>query len=284
MATIASKKPVWVTLGVALLLHTMLISLQTSRRFDTSFFRGWILDSLSPLEKLVDRTFHGTGSILDRYLALIGVHDENARLRAEVDDLKMQLAMQKEEILEADRLRKFVGLEDSRLGKPVVARVIGRDPTQSHQSVTIDKGRAHGIRPDAAVITPEGIVGRVIYAGNYSSIVQLIVDSQSGVGILVLPNRRMGIIKGSGSAELDLDYIDDDSELKEGDLMITSGDDRIYPKGLPVGKITSVGPRRGLFKTVRIRPTADLGRLEEVLCVVEKPKTIEMNPMERPAP
>lgn len=272
MATIASRKPVWITLAAALCIHSLLISLQTSHRIDTGFVRGWILDSLAPLEKLVDRTLHGTGSIWDRYFALIGVYDENQRLRAQVDELKIQLARQHEDILEAERLRKLVGLDESGVGKTVIARVIGRDPTQSHQSVTINKGRAHGVQPDAAIITPEGIVGRVIYAGNYSAIVQLILDSQSGVGVLVMPNRRLGIVKGNGGTELDLDYIDDDSEIKEGDQMITSGDDRIYPKGLPVGVITSVGPRRGMFKTVRIRPKADLGRLEEVLCVIEKPK------------
>jgi rod shape-determining protein MreC len=69
---------------------------------------------------------------------------------------------------------------------------------------------------------------------------------------------------------LDLDYIDDDSDLKQGDTFLTSGEDRIYPKGFPVGVITSIGPRRGLLKAVQVRPSADLGRLEEVLCVTER--------------
>jgi rod shape-determining protein MreC len=281
MATTTSKRPVWLTLGVALFINTILISAQTSHRIDTSAFRTWILDSLAPLEKLVDRTLHGTGSIWDRYFALIGVYDENQRLRAEVDALKMQVTNEHEEALEGQRLHRLMGLDDSRLGKTVVARVVGRDPTQSRQSITIDKGRSQGIEPDAAVMTPEGIVGRVVYAGNYSAVVQLIVDSQSGVGILVLPNRRLGILKGNGSGELDLDYIDDDNDLKVADLMITSGDDRIYPKGFPVGVIASVGPRRGLFKVVRVKPSVDLGRLEEVLCVIDKPKHSETDVSER---
>jgi rod shape-determining protein MreC len=230
----------------------------------------------------VDRTLHGTGSIWDRYFALLGVYDENQRLHAEVDALKIQVDSEHETIQEAQRLRRLVGLDDSRLGKPIVARVIGRDPTQSRQSITIDKGRTHGVQPDAAIMTPEGIVGRVIYAGNYSSVVQLILDSQSGVGVLVLPNRRLGILKGNGGGELDLDYIDDDSEIQVGQLVITSGDDRIYPKGLPVGSITSVTPpHRSVFKTVRIKPSADLGRLEEVLCIIDKPKNSETEAAER---
>jgi rod shape-determining protein MreC len=282
VAIIVSRKPIWITFAIALVIHASLISLQTSKRFDTGFVRGWILDSVAPLEKLVDRTLHGTGSIWERYFALIGVYEENQQLRSQLDELKMQFAKHQEDILEAQRLRQYVGLEDSRLGRTIIARVIGRDPTRDHQSMTIDKGRAHGIQPDSAVMTPAGIVGRVIYAGNFHSTVQLILDSQSGIGVLVLPDRRMGIIRGTGAAELELDYIDDDSQIKEGDLMITSGDDRIYPKGFPVGRIQSVGPRqRGLFKTVRILPTADMGRLEEVLCVIDKPK-IESDPLQGP--
>jgi rod shape-determining protein MreC len=275
MATIASKKPAWITLTVALLAHSLLISFQTNQRIDTSFVRGAILDTLSPVEKLVDRTLHGTGSIWSRYFAILGTYDENQKLKAQVGELTMQIAREREQVLEAQRLRSLLGLSDSGIGRSVVARVIGRDPTQSYESITIDKGRTHGIQPDAPVITPQGIVGRVISAGNYSSVVQLILDSQSGVGVLVMPERRLGIIRGNGTAELDLDYIDDDTDLKEGNELISSGQDRIYPRGLPVGVISSVGPRRGLFKTARIKPRADMGRLEEVLCIIDRPQLKE---------
>jgi len=174
-------------------------------------------------------------------------------------------------------------LMDSGGGKRVVVRVIGRDPTKSHQSLTIDKGRAHGIQPDAPVITPQGVVGRVIYAGNFSAVVQLITDSQSGAGVLVLPNRRLGIIRGTGGSELELDYIDDDTDVKEGDELITSGQDRIYPRGLPVGVISFVGSRKGLFKEIRIRPKVDMARLEELLCIIDRPQSVEpAGTMDRP--
>src|SRR5205085_2676684 len=107
-------------------------------------------------------------------------------------------------------------------------------------------------------------------------IVQLIVDSQSAVGVLLQSTRRQGIVRGTGGRELDLDYIDDDNDLKEGDTFVSSGLDRVYPKGLPVGVITAVGPRRGLLKTVQIKPSADLGRLEEVICIIEHPENIDV--------
>ena len=275
----ASKKPVWIALAVAVVVHIGLISLQSRRRIDTSFVRVWLVDSLAPMEKLADRSFHGISNVWDRYAALIGVHDENERLKRENDELRMQIMAQREAVLEAERTRSLAGLQETGLRKSVIARVIGRDPARS-QTITIDKGALHGLKPDAAVITPSGIVGRVIYSSNFFSIVQLIVDSQSAVGVMLQSTRRQGIVKGTGGRDLELDYIDDDNDLKEGDAFLTSGQDRIYPKGLPVGIITSVGARRGLLKAVQIRPSADLGRLEEVLCITGRGEsTDEIEPV-----
>lgn len=259
----------WVALTVALLIHAGLISLQGRNNINTSFVRVWILDSLAPLEKLSDRSTYGVRNIWDRYVALIGLYDENQRLKKENDELRMQNVQQQEAILEAQRVRTLAGLQESGLGKSVIARVIGRDPARS-QTITIDKGAANGVKPDTPVMTPSGIVGRVIHSSNFFSIVQLIVDSQSAVGVMLQSTRQQGILRGTGGRELELDYIDDDNELKQGDTFITSGQDRIYPKGLPVGAILTVGPRRGLFKTVQVRPSADMSRLEEVLCITQR--------------
>ena len=187
----------------------------------------------------------------------------------------MEFHQNREDLAQLQRLRALLSLSSSDTGKSVVARVIGRDPARS-QTVTIDKGTAHGVRPDSAVITPQGVVGRVIHSSNFFSIVQLIVDSQSAVGVLLQSTRRQGIVRGTGGRELDLDYIDDDNDLKPGDTFLSSGLDRIYPKGLTVGVITSVGPRRGLLKTVQIKPSADLGRLEEVICILEHPQSVDV--------
>src|SRR5437867_3636831 len=270
-----SKKPIWITLTLALAIHISLISLQGRRRIDTGFVRVWILDLLAPVEKLVDRSFYGVRSVWDRYVELIGVHEENQHLKRENDELRMQVIEQREAILEAERIRTLAGLQESGLGKSIIARVIGRDPAHT-QTITIDKGASHGLKADTAVITPAGIVGRVIHSSNFFSIVQLIVDSQSAVGVMLQTTRRQGIVKGNGGRDLDLDYIDDDTDLKEGDLFLTSGEDRIYPKGLPVGLITSIGPRRGLLKVVQIRPSVDLGRLEEVLCIIGRREHVDV--------
>ena len=279
-----SKRPVWIALALALLIHAGLISLQAGRRIDTSFVRIWILDSLAPMEKLVDSTLYRIVDIWDSYFALVGLHQENQQLKAQLDELRMRLEKQREDVAEAQRLRALLSVQDWGVGKTVVARVIGRDPARTNQTVTIDKGLSHGVKPDSAIVTPEGIVGRVIHSSNFFSIVQLILDSQSGVGVILQSSRRQGIIKGTGGRDLELEYIDDDNDIQEGDAFITSGLDRVYPKGLPVGVIVSVGPRRGLFKAVQIRPSADFGKLEEVLCIIDGPQNVDVVDPTEPAP
>jgi rod shape-determining protein MreC len=273
---VASKRPIWIALSIALLIHTGLISVQAGHRFDTRFVRMWLLDSLAPLEKLVDRSLYGIVYVWDSYFALIGVHRENEQLKQQVDELKLQLEKRREDVVEVQRLRTLLSIQDAGIGRTVVSRVIGRDPGRANQTVTIDKGLSHGVKPDSAVITADGIVGRVIHSSNFFSIVQLVIDSQSAVGVMLESTRRQGVLKGNGSRELELEYIDDDNDLKEGLKFITSGQDRIYPKGLQVGLITLVGPRRGLLRTVQVRPAADLDRLEEVICILDHPQNVDV--------
>ena len=123
---------------------------------------------------------------------------------------------------------------------------------------------------DSTVLTSEGVVGRAIYVGNDFSIIQLILDSQSAVGFVVRSSRKLGIMKGSGSQALELEYIEDDNEIKQGDELLTSGQDQIYPKGLSLGFVVYVGPRQGNFKIVRIRPSVNFAKLEEVLCMTDR--------------
>jgi len=273
-----SKRSSYIALGIALVIQTGLISIQVSHRLDTGFVRSWILDSLAPMEKMSDRSLYGIGYLWDNYFFLIGLRKENEQLRTELNDLRLRFDKQEQDVQEVQRLRALLSLRDSITGQTVVARVIGRDPTRTNETITIDKGRSHGVKPDSAVLTPDGVVGRVIHSSNFFSIVQLITDSQSAVGSMERSTRKQAILRGNGGRDLDLDYTDDDADMKEGDVFLTSGLDRIYPKGLPVGAIITIGPRRGaaLFKAITVRPSATLSSLEEVLCVIDRPETVDV--------
>lgn len=240
--------------------------------------RKLLLDALVPGEKLVDSGARGVRGIWEGYVWLVGVRDENEKLEAENNRLRMQIQQHDEEIREAERLRTFLGLADSGIGKMVAARVIGRDPSRSSQTLTIDKGKSDGVKLNSSVITPAGVVGRVIGFGSGSAVVQLITDSQSSAAATLRESRVQGVFRGTGGRELELDYIDDDGTVAVGDEWITSGLDQIHPKGIPLAIVTFVGERVELFRPMRARPNVDLSRLEEVLVVTEPARSTKEAP------
>jgi rod shape-determining protein MreC len=274
---VASKRPGWIACGAALAFNILILSLQTGSQPGPGLMRTWLMNALTPVLKLVDGSIGGVTGVWDGYFALVGVRDENERLRAENEQLRLEIGNQREDVLEAERLRALLQLSRSGLGKTVVARVIGRDPSHSHHTFTIDKGRQHGIVENASVFTADGVVGRVFWASDRSATVQMITDSQSSVSAMVRSTRAQAVFKGLGTARLQLDYIDDDNQIQEGDELITSGLDQIHPKGLALGVVESVGapaPPAGILKTVTVRPAADLGRVEEVIVAVERPERV----------
>lgn len=258
-----SNKASWLVLVSALVLHLLLVSLPGAPA-GTGFARSLIMDALTPLQRLVDGSVHAAASVWESYFALRGAHEENLRLEAEIDRLRMEVQQNREAVLENDRLRRLLSL-DPPVEAPVVARVTGADPTISQRTVTLNKGRSAGIEPGSPVRTPDGIIGRVIHASLYSSIVQLVTDPVSAVGALVQESRVQGIVRGDGGTLLLFEHSAGGAELRAGQVLVTSGADRVYPGGLPIGVISSVGTETDLVSTAVVRPLASLGRIEEVL-------------------
>jgi rod shape-determining protein MreC len=281
---LVSKNPGRITLGCVLVFNILILSLQTNHQPGVAPMRTWLLDVLTPLQKAVDSSVNSIWGLWDGYIALVGVQQQNDQLRAENGALRMELDRRDEQILEAERLRGLMGMKESGIGKSIVARVIGADASHTHHTLTIDKGTRDGVRQNTSILTPDGVVGRVLHASRSSAVVQLITDSQSSIAAMVRSNRVQAVFKGTGAPELELDYIDNDNDIKEGDELITSGLDQIHPKGLPLGVVTFVGPPRALMKAVRIRPSANLNRLEEVMCVIEPAPDGPDGGAEPPAP
>ena len=264
-----SNKKVWFVLFAVLLGHVMLVSLPTAGLARAGLARTLMLDVLVPIEKLVDVSIHGVSSIWNNYFSLLNTRQENQSLQREIDELQMEIDRNRVDVNEAERLRELFDLDPQITGERVAARVIARDGTVSRHAVTIDKGTAHGVHVDSAVITPGGgVVGRVIHAAHLSSTVQLVSDPDSAVGVIVESSRVQGIVRGWDNGTLRLEHVDDSLELEPGDRLITSGTDQIYPKGLRFGEVTQLGQIEDLMKTANVRPFADLGRLEEVLCFI----------------
>jgi len=246
----------------------MLVTLPTEGSARAGLVRTLVLDGLAPIEKLVDVSIHGVGSVWSDYFALLDTRRENEELQAENDELRMALDRNRADVDEAGRLRELFDLVSRITGERVAARVIARDATVSRQAIIIDKGTVHDIHVNAAVVTPNGVVGRVIHAANLSSLVQLISDPDSAVGVIVESSRVQGIVRGWDNLSLRLEHVDESLVIEPGDMLITSGTDQIYPKGWPFGQVVELGEVEDMMKTASIRPAADLGRLEEVLCLI----------------
>lgn len=247
-----------------------------------SVLRTWSLTVAAPFFESVNRALTGLDRLWKSYIALRDVERENRALRQEMDHLRMQLMRLTEEAREAERLRALVGLQQQVPGQSLIARVIGRDVSAWFQSLVINRGRRDGVRPGAAVITPAGLVGRVVDVGPVSARVQLLTDDRSGVGGavgVVGESRALGVVVGKNEALCKMRYVPGTEPVKEGDIVYTTGQDGIYPRGLPLGRVVSV--RRGsamVSHDILIEPTALRGPLEEVIVLVDSPADVRLTP------
>jgi rod shape-determining protein MreC len=286
-AVLPAPKSAWIALAAALTAHVLLISLAATHKLENSFLRVWLLEGLAPLEKLVDRSIGGVRSFWDNYVDLRNLREENSILRADNKKLRLLRFEWREDILEVARLRRALEFAESGFDRSVVARVIGMDASPGRQTVRIDRGKSSGIAINHSVVTPDGVAGRVIVASPNVSIVQTLIDPDSAVGVLIGDGRQRALAKGNGSRYLELDYIrEDDSALNEGDMVVTSGLDSVHQKGLPVGRIISIGPPDdgAHFRKVFIETSVDFGRLEEVLCILRPASVSAEDDSAAPAP
>jgi len=193
---------------------------------------------------------------------------ENAMLRRRIAELGAIKVHALELEAENRRLRRLLEFRDSVRFDTVPARVIGRDYTY----LTIDRGTGADIQEQMCVLTSEGVVGRVLSVSGHTSKVLLICDSNSGLGGIVQRSRAQGIVEGDQDGRCIMKYIEASVDVRPDDLVVTSGEGGVFPKGLTVGRVRSVARRDGeLFQTATVEPLANLGRLEEVLVAVAEP-------------
>ncbi len=220
---------------------------------------------LTPLRSVQD----WLGDVWDRYFDLVDVRDENIRLKSRLDELEAKLLATGEDLAELKRLRELVQFPVDARWRPLAARVLaGRlGPNGVLDSITISRGYANGARPGTPLVTNKGLVGRVLRSSAHASTVLLITDPSSRVAVFGQESRSPGILKGLGTgAGLEVDFVQRDASMKEGEVLVTSGLDNKYPKGLPVARVNAVAPSDYTqFMAVSAAPLENLHRLEEVL-------------------
>lgn len=235
----------------------------------TRLIRVWVAGAFTPVEKLFVLSSRWTRETWHDYIDLRDVRQENRQLHQQLEDLRVQQARLQQDAEQARRLQALLGFKEQFIQQTVAAQVIGSSGSELSRVLTLDKGSHDGIRNDMAVITPDGVVGKIVRVFPGSSQVLEITDQSSGVGAILEKSRLQGIVKGTPEGDPMLDYIMVDESVAPGERVLTSGGDRIFPKGLPVGSVTRVGKGHDLFHAIYLKPAADLSRLEEVLIVTK---------------
>lgn len=224
-----------------------------------------LTDTSTPLLKAA----HSFLSFLENVAPFAALREENRILHDRVDLLTRMAEETRAVNDENARLRDLLGFRKIIPYTSIPAQVIGRDPSNWSNSLIIDKGSANGIKQSMAVMSTRGIVGRITEIGKYSSKVLLITDPNLKVGVLIRRNRQGGVMVGMPGGRCKIIYIALDSDAKVGDKVITAGFGSIFPKGILIGEIEKVGKEEGrLYKYAVVKPSQDLSKLEEVLCII----------------
>ena len=263
-----------VTVLVAVLFAQVLgLAVQVKRSGENEssrLIRVWVVNGITPFEKGIVGLQGGVGNLWRNYFYLRGVRKENYDLKQQIEHLRLEQVRLNEDAEQARRLQALLGFKEQFISQTEPAQVIGSSGSEQSRSIYIDKGSHDGIKPDMPVITADGIVGKVLRVFGGTSQVLLIDDQTSGVGAILEKSRLQGVLRGTPAGEIVLEKVTADETVQPGERVLTSGGDQVFPKGLPVGMVTKVSTASDLFLNVRVKPTANLSKLEEVLVITKK--------------
>lgn len=263
---------------MAAILLAALTLLSYNLRHDSrgGILKKLVLEMASPLQNVLSASIKSVSDSWMRYVFLVGLEDENRRLNRKMDELKAELILYKEGYLEAQRLRNLLALQNDSDHQFVAARVIGRGQTAYSKSITINKGTADGLKSGMPVIAQAGLIGRLVDVSWHSSKVLLLIDENSNIDGIDQRSRALGIIRGAGSRGCMFRYASKTQDVKEGDIIITSGMSNSFPKGLLIGTVSHVDRQDpGLFLRINIAPFTDFSKLEEVMVLATEVKEEE---------
>jgi len=254
------------------LLALSLISANLHSRENMSFFESLVVGITAPVQKVVWGVIGGMGSVWRGYFYLVGLEKENQALKRELQELRLQMNRYQEAALANERLRALLNFKKSIATPLLPAQLVAFDPSGWFQTILIDKGRNDGVVQDMAVVSAEGLVGRVIGVGNQHSKVLLIIDGNSAVDAFIQRSRARGVLVGLGREMCLLKYVQRNEDVQVGDKVISSGMGGVFPKALLVGTVREVvRGSSGLFQRVEVEPAANFSRLEEVMVVIQTP-------------
>lgn len=234
-----------------------------------TLIRYWAVSIVSPFE----RFFHGIGSSLRggwaNYVDLRHTRQQNHDLQEQIARLRLEQAAFAEDAMQGHRLQALLSFQQHYVASTQAAQVIGTSGSELSRVIYIDKGSKDGLKPDQAVMTPDGVIGKLRDVFPHIAQVLLINDQTSGAGVLLASTRVRAILHGSTTGRIVINNLTPDERIKPGEKVLTSGGDQVYPRGLPVGTIESIAPDpdHQPYTLIHLRPAANLDMLEEVLII-----------------
>ncbi len=246
----------------------ILLAYQVKNDKDVRLIRLAAVTAVTPLARTIETVRGGTDGFLQNYVLLKDARSENGHLRSELGKLKLENQFLRSELASADRAKALSVFEAHSPSKMVAARVIATATGASASAVFVDRGSTAGVEKGMAVVTPDGIVGKVLAAYPTASQVLLATDPGFAAGVVSQKNHVRGILKGLGHGNCRVDYVQNEEKVETGEWFYTSGDDRIFPKGMQVGQVT-VARAGNPFQEITLDPIGLANGVEEVLIVLE---------------
>jgi len=235
----------------------------------TTVLRYWAVSAMMPFEKVIHWSSFDVRHVWSGYVGLRHTHQENQQLQLELARMRLEQAAFAEDAAQGRRLQALLAFKQQYISATVAAQVIGTSGSDSSRILYLDKGSADGLKPEQAVITPNGVVGKLRDVFPHTAQLLLLNDATSGAGVILMSTRIRGIVRGTASGSVQINNLTADSRIKPGEKVITSGGDMVFPRGLPVGVIESIkpDPQHQPYMAITIKPDANLSQLEEVLVI-----------------
>jgi rod shape-determining protein MreC len=245
----------------------ILLAVQVKDNRDIYIIRVWTVTAVTPFARVVEAMRGGGSGFLHNYLLLRETNAENRTLREEVGKLKMDKIFLQNELSQADRARALQLFQAHTQSKTLAASVIGAGSASGSKVVYVDRGSVEGVLRGMAVVTPDGIVGKVIASYPTASEVLLVSDPEFAAGVISQKNLTRGTLKGQGNGPCKVEYVPVEEKVEVGEWFYTSGDDRIFPRGFPVGIVTAVHDAQP-SKEILLEPSGLQHGLEDVLIIL----------------
>jgi rod shape-determining protein MreC len=269
-----------------LLAQTIGLAVQVRRPVDpaspdggsVTLIRYWTVSAVTPFERFFQGFGYNVRHGWSNYIDLRNTRQQNKDLQEQIARLRLEQAALSEDAIQGHRLQALLDFQQHYVASTVAAQVIGTSGNDVSRVLYIDKGSKDGLKPDQAVITPDGIIGKLRDVFPHTSQVLLINDQTSGAGVLLASTRLRAILRGSTAGQIVINNLTPDSRIKVGEQVLSSGGDQVYPRGLPVGTIESIktDPDHQPYTLIQVRPAANLNQLEEVLIITGTQSTLPL--------